>query len=393
MVDLDISSLTFETHTTGLSLLNSAKCYRPAGLGTTRDRQVGQGLVLMMAHGTGHQHWEPTIEQLFHLESEYQSTLPKPTIRECWAIDVQNHGEAAVLNERITRERPEAWSIWDYADAFVTLRRDILGSDPSYRDNKFVLIAHSASATAIILTTTFFPLPTLQTQNIFHSLILIEPAIAPSPAFLDNATRTPLLHTMTRLMAKRKDTWASKEEARAWMAEKMPWGMWDERVLRLYVEYGLGEIAEKQLQGEGVTLRCTRRTETLAYERGIRQSMPGLWQLNLLCSANAHMLAMGASRSSSKASQPVGSHKPILPIHIIWGDIDDLFSREIKDGLEDPDQGRVFTSVSRVEDVGHMMVQTSPGATAKALWNILKESVRAGDGDLRSNSMQTRSRL
>ncbi|KAJ3749461.1 hypothetical protein DFH05DRAFT_1476840 [Lentinula detonsa] len=138
---------------------------------------------------------------------------------------------------------------------------------------------------------------------------------------------------MTRLMAKRKDTWASKEEARAWMAEKMPWGMWDERVLRLYVEYGLGEIAEKQLQGEGVTLRCTRRTETLAYERGIRQSMPGLWQLNLLCSANAHMLA----------------------IHIIWGDIDDLFSREIKDGLEDPDQGRVFTSVSRVEDVGHMV--------------------------------------
>ncbi|KAJ3999301.1 hypothetical protein F5050DRAFT_1565394, partial [Lentinula boryana] len=283
--------------------------------------------------GADKEHWEPTIEQMFDLESEYQSTLPKPTIRECWAIDVQNHGEAAVLNERITRERPEAWSIWDYADAFVTLRRDILGSDPSYRDNKFVLIAHSASATAIILTTTFFPLPTLQTQNIFHSLILIEPAIAPSPAFLDNATRTPLLHTMTRLMAKRKDTWASKEEARAWMAEKMPWGMWDERVLRLYVEYGLGEIAEKQLQGEGVTLRCTRRTETLAYERGIRQSMPGLWQLNLLCR----------------------SHKPILPIHIIWGDIDDLFSREVKDGLEDPDQGRVFTSVSRVEDVGHMV--------------------------------------
>ncbi|KAJ4483833.1 Alpha/beta hydrolase family-domain-containing protein [Lentinula aciculospora] len=384
MVALEVSSLTFETHTTGLSLLNSAKCYRPSRVGSTRDPQVNQGLVLMMAHGTGYhkEHWEPTIEHLFDYESEQQVAKIPPTltIRECWAIDVQNHGEAAVLNEQVTREIPDAWSIWDYADAFVTLRRDILGSNPSYRNNKFVLVAHSASATAAILTTTFFPLPVLQSQAIFHSLILIEPAIAPNPAFIDPARHTPLYRSISRLIAKRKDTWTSKEEARAWMAEKMPWGMWDERVLKVYVEFGLGYAADK-----GVTLRCTRRTEALAYERGIRQSLPGLWQLNLLCSANAHVgdktatsKSTSESESGRTASKPVGSHKPIIPIHIVWGEVDDLFSREIKDGLEDPEQGRVFTSVRRVEDVGHMMVQTSPQATAKVLWDIFRESSASG---------------
>ncbi|KIK69091.1 hypothetical protein GYMLUDRAFT_188580, partial [Collybiopsis luxurians FD-317 M1] len=347
MVALGISSIVFETHATGLSLLNSAKCYRPLGreVGHDIDRE---GLVLMMAHGTGYhkEHWEPTIQYLFDLDLESKTTYG---IRECWAIDVQNHGEAAVLNEQVTRETPEAWSIWDYADAFATLRRDILGSNLSYRDNKFVLIAHSASATGVILTTTFFPLPSL--SSTFHSLILIEPAIAPNPSFIDPANHTPLYRQVTKMMASRKDTWASKDEAREWMKNRVPWGMWDERVLDLYVEFGLG--TRKDGKGE-VTLRCAKQTETLAYERGIRQSLPGLWQLNLLCNANAHVgdeAGMGKNTDTPKTI--VG--QPALPIHIVWGDIDDLFSREVKDALEDAEQGRVFTSVRRVEDAGHMV--------------------------------------
>ncbi|KAJ3761957.1 hypothetical protein EV360DRAFT_36725 [Lentinula raphanica] len=310
MVVLDISSLTFETHTTGLSLLNSAKCYRTTGSTSTSK----QGLVLLIAHGTGYhkEHWEPTIEHLFVLDSQHPSRTPR--IRECWAIDAQNHGEAALLNEQVIRERPETCLFWS-----LILRAPLPRKQPSLLHVQSLTIISTRS----ILTTTFFPLPVLQTQNIFHSLILIEPAIVPGPAFLDFSRHTPLLQTMTRLMAKRKDTWASKEEARAWLAEKMPWGMWDARVLDRYVEYGLGQ------QSEGaVTLRCARRTESLAYERGLRQSLPALWQLNF--------------------------HRPVIPIHVLWGDIDDLFSREMKDGLEDPEQGRVFTSVRRVEDVGHM---------------------------------------
>ncbi|KAE9408798.1 hypothetical protein BT96DRAFT_970656 [Gymnopus androsaceus JB14] len=195
-------------------------------------------------------------------------------IREAWALDVQNHGQTARLNEKITRERPEA-----------------------------------LVATAVILATTFFPVPSLY-PRIFHSLILVEPALVP-PKYIDPSQHTPLFRSISKLMASRKDTWASKDEARAWMENRLPWGAWDERVLRIYIEYGL---------------------ETKG--------------------------AMG---------------KSVLPIHVVWGEVDDLFSREVKDSLEDREQGRVFTTVRRVEDVGHMMVQMAPQATAKALWDIFVE--------------------
>ncbi|KAF9073643.1 Alpha/beta hydrolase family-domain-containing protein [Rhodocollybia butyracea] len=399
MVSLDISSFTYETRASGLLLWNSAKRYRPKFQDTTaeeansatssnandngaRDRRKldSEGMVLLMAHGTGYhkEHWEPTIEHLFDLEftTASASSSPNPKsaihIRECWAVDVQNHGEAAVLNEKITREKPEVWSIWDYADAFATLRRDILGADASYQDNKFVLVAHSASATAAVLATTYFPVPTI--PEIFHSLIFIEPATIPDPSFVDPAKHTPLFRSVGQLMLKRKDTWPSKEAAKEWMSEKLPWGMWDERVLNAYVEFGLGTVSGDK---EGaVTLRCTREIESLIYNRGVRQGLPGLWQLNLLCNVNAHLgdsRLSGLDKDVKKAKPGVG--KPILPIHVVWGEIDDMFSSEVKDGLEDPAQGRVFTSVRRVEDVGHMMVQTSPQATAKALWDIFVESV------------------
>lgn len=53
-------------------------------------------LTLVLAHGTGFskEHWEPTIEHLYHLIGSTTSE-----IREVWSIDAPNHGDAAVLNE------------------------------------------------------------------------------------------------------------------------------------------------------------------------------------------------------------------------------------------------------------------------------------------------------
>lgn len=195
-----------------------------------------------------------------------------------------------------------------------------------------------------ILATTFFPVPSLY-PRIFHSLILVEPALVP-PKYIDPSQHTPLFRSISKLMASRKDTWSSRDEARTWMENRLPWGAWDERVLRIYIEYGLGKLQGAdgtELESEVVTLMCTKSTETLAYERGMVQGQPGLWQLNLLCNVNAGKETKGAMGKS------------VLPIHVVWGEVDDLFSREVKDSLEDREQGRVFTTVRRVEDVGHMV--------------------------------------
>lgn len=42
---------------------------------------------------------EPTISHLFKLDKQN-------TIREAWTVDCQNHGEAAILNEKVLVERP-----------------------------------------------------------------------------------------------------------------------------------------------------------------------------------------------------------------------------------------------------------------------------------------------
>jgi len=47
--------------------------------------------------------WEPTIEDLFKFDKG-------KVIREIWALDCQNHGEACVLNEDILVRNPDILS-------------------------------------------------------------------------------------------------------------------------------------------------------------------------------------------------------------------------------------------------------------------------------------------
>ena len=55
-------------------------------------------LTLVLAHGTGYhkEHWEPTLEHIL----EHAAHDVRVKIRDAWAIDCPNHGDAAVLNER-----------------------------------------------------------------------------------------------------------------------------------------------------------------------------------------------------------------------------------------------------------------------------------------------------
>lgn len=57
-------------------------------------------LTLVFAHATGYlkEIWEPTIEHLYDCLEKGESSSPV-RIRDVWAIDAPNHGDAAVLNE------------------------------------------------------------------------------------------------------------------------------------------------------------------------------------------------------------------------------------------------------------------------------------------------------
>ena len=61
-----------------------------------------KGLTLIFTHGTGFpkELWEPIIERIFATENAKPGGL---RIREAWAIDAPNHGDAAALNADVLR--------------------------------------------------------------------------------------------------------------------------------------------------------------------------------------------------------------------------------------------------------------------------------------------------
>lgn len=53
---------------------------------------------------TDKEQWEPVIEYLFEAQAAKEAAH---RIREAWAFDWQNHGDAAVLNREALKDRPE----------------------------------------------------------------------------------------------------------------------------------------------------------------------------------------------------------------------------------------------------------------------------------------------
>lgn len=70
----------------------------------------------------------------------------------------------------------------------------------------------------------------------YEAIILIEPALITREVYNANlAEREGALKAMNKAISKRRDTWNTKEEARAYFEERFPWMMWDLRVRDLFV--------------------------------------------------------------------------------------------------------------------------------------------------------------
>lgn len=108
---LEVVNFVFDTQTVltqipspNVSLKFTAKRYRdkasqPSGL-------ADSGLTLLFVHGVGYhkESWELCIEVIFrHFADKNRAKLTK--IREAWAIDWQDHGDAALLNRQVLRDR------------------------------------------------------------------------------------------------------------------------------------------------------------------------------------------------------------------------------------------------------------------------------------------------
>ncbi|KAJ7099440.1 Alpha/beta hydrolase fold-1 [Mycena belliarum] len=291
-------------------------------------------LTLVLTHGTGfHKElYEPTIEDLYRLG-------PSAKIREVWALDAPNHGDAAVLNEQALRSACYApvfgWQ--EYARALHALLagHGTAGVDVDFRARRLVLVGHSMSAVSIILALTYQP--------------AIEPECLVMIEMMGiNAQAVPgLMKVLTEGAAARRDVWPSRAEAYRALKARPAWRAWDDRVLRIFVESGLRPLPTLEYPDkEGVTLKCTRRQETATYR-------------DALAIAVVYRL--------------LGPMVQRIPTHFINGTVDDHLSRAVKEDFLANAVGGAqhLASLSHVLGAGHLVVQTHPAEVARALFGVL----------------------
>ncbi|THU80153.1 hypothetical protein K435DRAFT_696294 [Dendrothele bispora CBS 962.96] len=291
-------------------------------------------ITLIFAHGTGFhkEHWEPCLEDLYALISEQQRRQGQEgggqelEIREAWSIDAPNHGDAAVLNEKDLEWGFEPIFRWeDYGRVIHAFLTGLgTGVDVDFTKHKLVGVGHSMGAIATLLSINFFPSIT------FSSIILVEPMLyGQHHLHLSAPTTTPPA-----------DTWSSKEEAYRLMKSRKAWKVWDDRVLRIYVDSGLRESRSLSSDStstspgvgkeRGVTLKCTRKQETASYNDGLSHSL--------------------IYRDFERYTKRV-------PIHLIYGEINDYVPWFVKEDIINNAAGGVhnFASFSRVPYAGHLV--------------------------------------
>ncbi|KAF8075722.1 Alpha/beta hydrolase fold-1 [Lyophyllum atratum] len=335
-------SLTTTTH--GTPLVCTIKRYtRTSGNGPSPNEPSA---ILLLGHGTGFpkETWEPTIEDLFALDDSQATTTIDGAlrVREAWALDCQNHGEAAVVNAETLVKNPDGINIYDYADAFASLYKSgLMGTlDPNL--HKVILVGHSAGTVGVALATSYFNPPSMIP---FSGIILVDPPIFSVSAQDQQTEIYKLVAAMTPL---RRDIWASREAAAKWLRARPPCASWDQRVFDIYVKYALQPLPTPYYPDkQGVTLTTHRSGENIAFT-GTKFAYHALYRLNQICDS--------------------------VPIHLIFGAENDMFSREEQDSIIDAKNGRNFASVTRISGVGHLVVEEAPLKLARSIFAILRKA-------------------
>jgi len=293
--------------------------------------QRQDGYTLIFAHGTGFhkEQWEPTLKHLFDL-SKSSRAFP---ILEAWSIDCPNHGEAAILNEQVVSRGGYELICKlssNHSISFLNTEQahTILGPK-ACRYWAFY-------GCSIIVCTQSYPNP-----PIFNHLVLCEPMIAPTDAPKDDPSFL-VGGLMTSAAEARRDIWPSKEKAFEILRFRAAFAKWDIEVLKIFVDHGMRELPTGvYLDKEGVTLSCPKLQEVACYRDSV--SARRVYDfLPTLCSR--------------------------IPVHVIWGAIDDAIHRKVKNLVTNAGSGRRVASIARVEGAGHLIVQHAPKRLAEAIF-------------------------
>lgn len=187
----------------------------------------GRGPDLVLAHATGfHAHaWQPVVARL---RSSFR----------CVAFDSRAHGESGVPADGVYEWRGFA--------------RDVLAVVSAAGLRRPFGVGHSCGGAALLMAEQDAP-------GTFRSLYCYEPVVAPVDDPPPPSSDNPLAVGARR----RREVFASRDEAYARYASRPPFSAFAEEALRAYVEWGFDELGD-----DSVRLKCRGEDEARIYERG-----------------------------------------------------------------------------------------------------------------------------
>ncbi|KAF2171685.1 hypothetical protein M409DRAFT_17922 [Zasmidium cellare ATCC 36951] len=149
-----------------------------------------------------------------------------PGIRNIWAIDPATYGESFWLNRDTIGDEP----------SWLDIPRDILHTMNHLQDlmpPPIIGIGHSLGGALLTVLSTWHP-------RLFTGLILTEPAYGPKKGI---KWPTPNKFYPSVLVAKRRVTWASRDEARKAFAKAPLYKSYDPRVVDKVVQHDLVDVS------------------------------------------------------------------------------------------------------------------------------------------------------
>jgi len=152
--------------------------------------------------------------------------------------------------------------------AWFVIAQDLAGFCKAQKIQEPLIVGHSMGATVSVMACGLSGLKP-------RGMILIEPIFLPQAFY--NGSTVVNDHPLASKAIKRKNSWIDEEEAISYLKSKQLFDGWDERILRLYVEYGM----QKQKKGH-LALTFSPQSEAAIFMGG-RKTDPWPMLENVTC--------------------------------------------------------------------------------------------------------------
>ncbi|KAI9713384.1 MAG: hypothetical protein M1828_001418 [Chrysothrix sp. TS-e1954] len=195
------------------------------------------------ANGFPKEIYEPLFDNLY----EYSRRSQQFKIRSIWMADMANQGASGVMNDNLLGDDP----------CWLDHSRDLLHLINTFSEQMprpLVGLGHSLGCAQLAHLSLYHP-------RLFHTLVFIDPAILPE---------APLKISAGLVSSLRAERWNSRQEAEAALRSNRNFLGWDEKVLELYIKYGLRSgpsAVHPDAQGTEAILTTSKHQESWMYVR------------------------------------------------------------------------------------------------------------------------------